>query len=194
MSHNILTNSLHNPISNLECQNIISLTDILNNMHNDVYFIGQGGQIGGQGGQGGAMGGGGGFYPNGNDNRIPNRNPNFWNDPSNRREITLTVEFTVVDPDEAGDTEEHDPRIEAVYAAKEKSDTCREVSSSICGDKWWWVMFTTWDSGSGIRKIDMDKSRQTNGGRPDFDRNQDDIVYYRCDIKLRLYINFLCTV
>ena len=155
----------------------------------DNYFLGQGqgGQIGNQGG---SMGGGGGFYPNNNNNnnnnQFPNNNgnrvPNYWNDPSNRREITLTVEFTVVDSDEAGDREEHDPWIQAVYAANSKGDTCRDISQSFCGDKWWWVQFTTADSGSGIRKIDMDHSRPTNGGRPDFNTNQDDSVYFRYKI------------
>ena len=149
----------------------------------DKIFLGQGGQIGNQGGSMG--GGGGGFYPNNNNNnnQFPNNNgnraPNYWNDPSNRREITLTVEFTVVDSDEAGDREEHDPWIEAIYAANSKGDTCRDISHSFCGDKWWWVQFTTADSGSGIRRIDMDNSRPTNGGRPDFNTNQDDTTYFR---------------
>ena len=126
--------------------------------------------------------GGGGFNPNNGGNRFPNNNnnvnfPDFWNDPSNRREITLQVEFTIVDPDESGDREGHDPWIQAVYAANKKEETCH--GTSICQNKWWWVQFTTADSGSGLRKIDMDHSRPTNGGRPDFSRNDDDRVYFR---------------
>ena len=125
--------------------------------------------------------GGGGYSPNGG-NRYPNRPINFndyWNDPSNRREVTLTVEFTVVDPERAGDREEHDPWIEVKYAANSRDDSCQ--GASVCQDKWWWVQFTTADGGnhpSGLRKIDMDNSRPSNGGRPDFNHN-DDKVYYR---------------
>ena len=125
--------------------------------------------------------GGGGYNPNGG-NRYPNRPINFndyWNDPSNRREVTLTVEFTVVDPERAGDREEHDPWIEVKYAANSRDESCQ--GASVCQDKWWWVQFTTADGGnhpSGLRKIDMDNSRPSNGGRPDFNHN-DDKVYYR---------------
>ena len=160
-----------------------------------LIFLGQGGQVGGQGG---SMGGGGGFYPNNNDNRFPNNNdnrypnnggrfPGFWNDPSNRREITLTVEFTVVDSDDAGDREGHDPHITAVYAANSKEETCRDVSTSYCGNKWWWVQFTTYDAGSGLRKIDMDHSRPTNGGRPDINPNNEE-VYFRYVISFHSYV------
>ena len=131
--------------------------------------------------------GGGGYSPNGG-NRYPNRPINFndyWNDPSNRREVTLTVEFTVVDPERAGDREEHDPWIEVKYAANSRDESCQ--GASVCQDKWWWVQFTTADGGnhpSGLRKIDMDNSRPSNGGRPDFNHN-DDKVYYRL-VKLLL--------
>ena len=125
------------------------------------------------------MGGGGGYYPP-NDNRFPDQNHGgqheFWNDPSNRREISLTIEFTVVDSDETDDRESHDPWIRTSYGAQRSSDACNGCE----GDKWWWVQFTTADSGSGLRKIDMDKSRPTGGnGRPDFDDNQKELVYYR---------------
>ena len=142
------------------------------------FCLGQGG--GSFGGGGGSMGGGG-YSPNGG-NRYPNRPINFndyWNDPSNRREVTLTVEFTVVDPERAGDREEHDPWIEVKYAANSRDESCQ--GASVCQDKWWWVQFTTADGGnhpSGLRKIDMDNSRPSNGGRPDFNHN-DDKVYYR---------------
>ena len=142
------------------------------------FCLGQGG--GSFGGGGGSMGGGG-YNPNGG-NRYPNRPINFndyWNDPSNRREVTLTVEFTVVDPERAGDREEHDPWIEVKYAANSRDESCQ--GASVCQDTWWWVQFTTADGGnhpSGLRKIDMDNSRPSNGGRPDFNHN-DDKVYYR---------------
>ena len=135
--------------------------------------------------------GGGGYNPNGG-NRYPNRPINFndyWNDPSNRREVTLTVEFTVVDPERAGDREEHDPWIEVKYAANSRDESCQ--GASVCQDKWWRVQFTTADGGnhpSGLRKIDMDNSRPSNGGRPDFNHN-DDKVYYRL-VKLLLVHEF----
>jgi len=145
---------------------------------------GQGGSFGGQGGNGQR-------YPNNgnngfNDNRFPNNDNRFpinWNDPSLRREITLTVAFTIVDPDEADSREHHFPWIEAEFAAQERSESCHDVSTGFCGDKWWWVQFKTadYEHGSGIRSIDMDKSRSTNNGgrRPDSDINRDEQVYYR---------------
>ena len=149
-------------------------------------FLGQGGSFGGNtGGNGQRYPNNGnnnnGYYPN-NDNRFPNI-PINWNDPSLRREITLTVAFTIVDPDEADSREHHFPWIEAEFAAQERSESCHDISTSFCGDKWWWVQFKTadYEHGSGIRSIDMDKSRSTsNGGRrPDGDINRDHQVYYR---------------
>ena len=148
-----------------------------------VIFSGQGGSFGGQGAQGNERypnNGNNGYFPNNGGNRIPIIN---WNDPSLRREIMLTVEFTIVDSNEADDRERHHPWIEAEFAAQSRSDSCHDVSSSFCGDKWWWVQFTTADykRGSGIRSIEMDKARSTNnGGRnPNFDVNRDEQVYYR---------------
>jgi len=143
---------------------------------------GQGGGFGGQGGSMGGQGqripnnGGNGYFPNNGGNNFIN-----WNDPSLRREITLTVEFTIVDSDDADSREKHHPWIEAEFAAQSREDSCHDTSSSFCEDKWWWVQFTTADykHGSGIRSIDMDKSRSTNGGRrPDADINGEQ-VYYR---------------
>ena len=144
-------------------------------------ILGQGGQVGGSGGQVG--GGGGQFYPNNNNNqRYPDRNNGGipWNDPSNRHSVTLTVEFTVVDSDEVDDRESRDPWIRAYYAAESSDEACGGNGATSCEYQWWWVQFTTADSGSGLRKIDMDKSRPTGGnGRPDFDQNAKEEVYYR---------------
>ena len=147
-----------------------------------TLFLGQGGGFGGQGGSMGGQGqripnnGGNGYFPNNGGNNFIN-----WNDPSLRREITLTVEFTIVDSGDADSREKHHPWIEAEFAAQSREDSCHDTSSSFCEDKWWWVQFTTADykHGSGIRSIDMDKSRSTNGGRrPDADINGEQ-VYYR---------------
>ena len=54
--------------------------------------------------------------------------------------------------------------------AYSEEDTCRNISRTFCGDKWWWVQFTTADYGSVLRKISVDHSRNI---------NPDETVYFR---------------
>ena len=128
-------------------------------------------------------GGGGGFYPN-SDDRYPD---DRWDDPSNRRQVSLTVEFTVAEPGRVDDRESSEPWITSEYFATSQGETCHNTQSSKhdlymtnCKDQWWWVKFTTADTNSGLMSIDMDKSKETGGnGRPDWDRHPEDVVYYR---------------
>ena len=145
-----------------------------------IHIIQFSGQVGdGPRGNGAVIGGSG---SNIGGDRQPWVNPNQhdrinWDDPSIRRKISLTVEFTVVNQEDLDDTDSSEPWITTEYNADNQAEACPEQANC---DQWWWVKFTTADRDTGVLFVDMDKSKSTGGnGRPDFDTTPTEHVYYR---------------
>jgi hypothetical protein len=125
-------------------------------------------------------------YPNNNNNNNMNNNnrPGMnrpggiggiggigqFMDPSYRRDLSITVEFTVADELEDDD----DPWIKLYYGAEDDGETCMyEPGDPNCENDYWWVKFRISEEGdeeSGLSEINIVSEGENMYGTP---------IYYR---------------
>lgn len=104
-------------------------------------------------------------YP-GNNNNYPGTGYNP-NDPSQRRELTVTVEFTVT----ADLRDTSDPWTQLIYGAETEEDTCSVTPEDTdCYRDFWWVKFIVQDEESGLNTVQFSPIGSDKYGTP---------IYYR---------------
>jgi len=119
-------------------------------------------------------GGGGSNYNPGGSNYQPgynpnDNNPNWNNDPANRDELEITVEYVVTTELVEDDTK---PWADVEYRADSSEETCQYGPSDLerCQNEWWDAKFKVQDEGTGLHLITV-----TNTGKPNYMND----VYYR---------------
>lgn len=109
-----------------------------------------GGSVGGSGYNPGGSIGGSGFNPGGSGGSM---SPPDWNyqDPSYKREVTTTVEFTVTTEPESDDSE---PEIDLEYGADDEDELCiNGPGVAGCELQYWYAKFKVEDQESGLHVV-----------------------------------------